>query len=627
LFFSRQSIEQSLKELDGVHVFFGICFLAFKVDRIPEGQATELNLTTCFENVLYSFYKPVATSRHWYVPFKSSTPSKRWKAERYASTTLQRIAADTFGDCLIHTKGTSLWGWSNDYLIKLQQHLANKPVPLRSLVTWLYRDRDLRPQTRWIDLKSDFLSTFNITRDEYIFFFSDGEDEEVIDGLVESPVDERALLELLGYPPDYEADDGAALEYINLKGVGPAKSLDYNPSTRLNVITGDNSLGKTFVFDCAWWALTGQWSCRVAQPTQQFGQSEPAITFSILGGKRPERLTVKYNFHSQTWEYPRKRSVLPGLVIYAQSDGSYAIWDPAVSQQTNNVPFKRQFLVLNRDEVWYGKVDRDDMGFRENVCNGLLEDWLIWQTQPYYQEQCRSLQAALRHLSPSQDETLLLGKPERVAGEKKPVPTLILPYGVVPLPYCSAGVRRISALAYMIVWAWHEHLENCRLRRQTPERRLVLFVDEVEAHLHPKWQRVIVPSLMAVLDSLEPFVSPQIHLATHSPLVLASCEPVFDSGQDQLHTLISEKDDVKLLSLEFVKRGRSDRWLTSPLFGLDQPRSLPAEEALRDAKYLQEQSKPDRSEVIAVNKRLLELLAQDDEFWPRWRFFAEQNDA
>lgn len=29
--------------------------------------------------------------------------------------------------------------------------------------------------------------------------------------------------------------------------------------TRLNLITGDNGLGKSFLLDVAWWALTRKW--------------------------------------------------------------------------------------------------------------------------------------------------------------------------------------------------------------------------------------------------------------------------------------------------------------------------------------------------------------------------------
>ena len=136
------------------------------------------------------------------------------------------------------------------------------------------------------------------------------------------------------------------------------------------------------------------------------------------------------------------------------------------------------------------------------------------------------------------------------------------------------------AMAYVLVWAWHEHLANSELIRRSPQRRVVLMVDEVEAHLHPRWQRVIVPALMKVVSHLSPVVTPQVHLATHSPMIMASAETVFDERIDDLHHLRQEGSDVILEELPFVRRGRSDWWLMSSAFGLRHPRSLPAERAI-----------------------------------------------
>jgi recombinational DNA repair ATPase RecF len=43
------------------------------------------------------------------------------------------------------------------------------------------------------------------------------------------------------------------LSSLRLQHVGPAASVDVEFSDRLNLFTGDNGLGKTFVLDIAWW--------------------------------------------------------------------------------------------------------------------------------------------------------------------------------------------------------------------------------------------------------------------------------------------------------------------------------------------------------------------------------------
>ena len=49
------------------------------------------------------------------------------------------------------------------------------------------------------------------------------------------------------------------IEYLHLTNVGPAPELSMELAPRLNLITGDNGLGKSFLLDVAWWAMTRRW--------------------------------------------------------------------------------------------------------------------------------------------------------------------------------------------------------------------------------------------------------------------------------------------------------------------------------------------------------------------------------
>jgi hypothetical protein len=49
------------------------------------------------------------------------------------------------------------------------------------------------------------------------------------------------------------------LEYLHLINVGPAPEMEFALAPRLNLLTGDNGLGKSFLLDCIWWALTRKW--------------------------------------------------------------------------------------------------------------------------------------------------------------------------------------------------------------------------------------------------------------------------------------------------------------------------------------------------------------------------------
>ena len=56
------------------------------------------------------------------------------------------------------------------------------------------------------------------------------------------------------------------IRHLTLKDVGPARDLKFAFSPRLNVLTGDNGLGKTFVLDVLWWVLTTTWAGEKAFP-------------------------------------------------------------------------------------------------------------------------------------------------------------------------------------------------------------------------------------------------------------------------------------------------------------------------------------------------------------------------
>ncbi|MFO1431470.1 MAG: DNA methyltransferase [Candidatus Competibacteraceae bacterium] len=97
----------------------------------------------------------------------------------------------------------------------------------------------------------------------------------------EQKVTWQDLRSIIGDPPDDRTEGGAALGSLELREVGPAKEFCYEPAKRLNIITGDNSLGKTFLLETMWWALTGEWLKYPASPRREVAKTKPRISFSI----------------------------------------------------------------------------------------------------------------------------------------------------------------------------------------------------------------------------------------------------------------------------------------------------------------------------------------------------------
>ena len=440
------------------------------------------------------------------------------------------------------------------------------------------------------------------------------------------------LKTVISKPPDILPEEGT-LTYLEIQGVGAAKKLCFEPAERLSLITGDNGLGKTFLLECAWWALTGHWANLPAYPTQTVSEDEPVITFKISGDSESDTESISYDWQLQRWNEIKNRSTIPGLLIYARVDGSFAVWDTAKqylssSSRIRNIEKKPLPFVFTKDELWNGQKDENGNTF----INGLLQDWIQWQSRPD-KYPFDTLVKVLERLSPPEQGDLGIlkpGEPVRLPYDAREIPTIEHPYGTVPIIHASAGVQRIITMAYLIVWAYEEHKIQSKLIRREPQKRMVILVDELEAHLHPQWQRAILPALLDVRDDLASDLQVQIMVATHSPLVMASVEPRFDQRVDKLFSLELVKSDllgneVQIEELPFIRQGVVDSWLMSDVFKLRHARSLEAEKAIEAAKVLQLSDNPNSEDVARVSHDLARYLSEDDRFWPRWVYFAEQH--
>jgi predicted ATP-binding protein involved in virulence len=90
----------------------------------------------------------------------------------------------------------------------------------------------------------------------------------------------------------------------------------------------------------------------------------------------------------------------------------------------------------------------------------------------------------------------------------------------------------------------------------------LVLVDEIDLHLHPDWQRVVLPTLAKALPRV------QFIVTTHSPLVVGSLEA------DNLFVLEAEDGATHVKRLAERVHGRSaEQILLSPYFGLESTRA------------------------------------------------------
>lgn len=615
IYLSADYILSAITQLSSVHSFLGITFLTCKKEQLPIGTATTFPMDGKTKNFMENVHKICPTSSSFFQPF-TTIKDKQWVAAKYPSAGLQSLNTRTFKAAFLHDKGSKIWGWSKDYIEQIAKVAVpdkKKRASLAAMAVWVLKSEKWKDTATIDDVVDRFIRDFHITENEISALFSTDSAFPNVPAFQNEPASWNQLSNSLSSPPDAVPEQEGTLSKIELTNVGPCDHVEMLLSSRLNIITGDNGLGKTFLMDCAWWALTNTWTSNEARPKYPEGSKRASISYAIAGkSKVATEKKVLYDNKNLTWKRAADTATIPGLIIYALVDGSYAVWDPSKSRtQSSNSN------VFTRRQVWNGQ---------DGSIEGLIRDWVKWQDRPE-KHPFEVFTQVLAKMSPPDMGTLTPGSPIRIPNDSREIPTIQYPYGVVPVTNSSAGVGRIVTLAYLIVWAWNEHKENCKLRGIKPDSRIVIMIDELEAHLHPKWQRTILPALIEVQKYLAEELEVQFIIATHSPLIMASAETVFDVETDRLFQLklSDETADAILTEERFIKYGQVNSWLTSPIFNLEQARSIGAEQVIREAKDLQLDDEPSDEEIGKVHQKLLQCLAQNDPFWPRWIYFAEQH--
>ncbi|MCP4133811.1 MAG: AAA family ATPase [bacterium] len=366
------------------------------------------------------------------------------------------------------------------------------------------------------------------------------------------------------------------IDTIDLKHVGPASAMKIDFAPGLNILTGDNGLGRT-------------------------------------GAKgKTQKVTAAYNFNKQEWIRDKADSFHSGIVLYIQADGGVSVSDCA----KNYPPGESMGNHFDSHEIFNGSSNGDRVR-----CNGLIRDWVSWQYQK--KDLFEIFTPVLEILSPGINEVLRPGEPTRVSvDDARDIPTIKMPYGSVPVTHTSAGMRRVLSLAYFVVWAWDEHRAASALLNREPTDKLVILFDEVESHLHPEWQRVFMPSLFEAIKILEPALDVQVIASTHAPMVLASLEPIFSEDTDSMLVFELENRSVSVNEIPWAKQGDAVNWLVSDAFGLRQARSRDAEKAIEAAQAFMRDDMKALPEGLktqeAIHRELLRVLSGHDTFWPRW---------
>lgn len=316
------------------------------------------------------------------------------------------------------------------------------------------------------------------------------------------------------------------LERFSLTGIGPAVPFDLELGSRLTLITADNALSTTVPLDLVWWTLTRSWPTRLHLPESALVLVSEVEAPGRTGGRRPDAVgeaAIDYRFRTETGDRrdgrcryrPRPPQPLEAwwqedgqlwrentrTVIYARADGGVSLYYPAGLDQISVYEFHtasgRPFaLHMTEDELWHGaRRPEHKVG-----CNGLFFDWRRWLAEE--PETLARLQSLVSALVPASEPITLLPHPLALReADYLNVPVLQLAQGRAPVYAAAAGVRRLLALAYLLLWP---QVGDGHQRRKTilEDERIMVLIDEADSHLSVGWGQALAAALPALAEAL-----------------------------------------------------------------------------------------------------------------------------
>jgi predicted ATP-binding protein involved in virulence len=142
------------------------------------------------------------------------------------------------------------------------------------------------------------------------------------------------------------------------------------------------------------------------------------------------------------------------------------------------------------------------------------------------------------------------------------VESKILSFDVLPdgLKSIISWVSNLLMRLDRIAWATNDDVLD---------RRFILFLDEIDVHLHPAWQRKILPAIQRL------FKNAQIFVSTHSPFVVGSIDGAW------VHKLVLNKEENGRAEQAIKSEdGKSYQYILKEIFDIEEQFGIGTEELL-----------------------------------------------
>ena len=351
---------------------------------------------------------------------------------------------------------------------------------------------------------------------------------------------------------------GPKLKKIVLEDIGPFEKLELDFQENWKILLGDNGVGKTTILKALAVAFVGDTALHLAAPLLRVGKSIGRIR--IVTFENPNGYLVeiqKVGSGVDIVSYSGNAIELEGLLVLGFPPLRATTW----------LKIKGPIF----DNNWKGPNMKDVEPLISGIPDIRMDDLKQWVVN----EEVSSCAEGTSQIDRNRKKELLkkffdivnilidqsIKEFEVTSDFQVQVETND---GRIPIESLSQGMTSLLSWVGILLqrlYEVHDEIED-----PTQEYALVLM-DEIDAHLHPKWQQTLITKLKNIFPNVQ-FIA-----STHSPLVVAGM-PVsqivrFERNKEGQVEIAHVDEDMSI--------GRTDQVLTGDLFGLKTTMSLDEE--------------------------------------------------
>ncbi len=353
---------------------------------------------------------------------------------------------------------------------------------------------------------------------------------------------------------------------------------------RWSMLLGDNAVGKTTLLRCIVLGLCNESDTVTLMQSNpggflRKGTKEGCITIHLLEdneSKRPKKYIITTHItqnldESETVRKKTKPEIdFPWLDIFVCAYGTFRSVQSSASFEKYEIRDAVSSLFNSETSLQNPEIVllRHDIEIRQNLEKKLLR-------------------------------ILMLDEPGYKINFTKRGLELNGPWGCLPFQVLSDGYRSTTQWVLDFI-GWLIHAERLI---DNSDIGGILLIDELEQHLHPRWQRYIVQRLR------QQFPKTQIIASTHTPLAASSIVDEENSLLLKLEQQSNRAIEIKVLDKQLLAGKRADQVLTSEAFGLITTRNPGSEDEVN--RYAALLGKVERTDAEEAELQELRLSVQN----------------